>query len=146
MKNKRLRQRKFQDQKRRENLAYSELAEVGGYLDHAVKLISLQYLVGSMVAVIAADIEVTLERANLKSNKIISIQNALQKATDDYFNYFKGSIKDSAVNDWAEDLERIEKTIYEFANIKQLRPKRKAMREAKTIIEEKFNVKLEDLK
>ena len=45
-----------------------------------------------------------------------------------------------------ESLERLEKELYNFANIKTLRPKRKAMKEAKAVIEEKYNVKLEDLK
>ena len=44
------------------------------------------------------------------------------------------------------DIERLEAELYKFANIKELRPKRKAMKEAKAIIEEKYNVKLEDLK
>lgn len=144
MKAKQLRQR--QDQKRRENLAYAELAEVGGYLDHAVKLISLQYLVGSMVQVIATDIEITLERANLNNTKLISIQNALERATTDYFKFFENAIKDEAVIHWANDLERLEKVVYEFANVKTLRPRRKAMKEAKQTIENKYNVTLEDLK
>ncbi len=134
-----------QDEKRRENLAYSELAEVGGYLDHAVKLISLQYLVGSMVGVLSAEIEMTLERANLKTNKTISIQNALEKATGDYFKHFEGSLKEGAVIDWANDLEKLEATVYEFANVKTLRPRRKAMKEALSIIENKYNVKLKEL-
>lgn len=144
MKQKQLRQR--QDEKRRKNLAYGELSEVGGYIDHAVKLISLQYLVGSMVGVLSTEIEMTLERAMLKTNKMISIQNALTKATDDYFKYFEGIMKDGAVINWANDLERLEQSLYEFSNIKPLRPRRKAMAEAKTIIENKYNVKLEDLK
>lgn len=144
MKTKQLRQR--QDEKRRQNLAYGELAEVGGYIDHAVKLISLQYLVGSMVGVLSTEIEMTLERAMLRTNKTISIQNALTKATDEYFKYFEGIMKDGAVINWANDLERLEGALYEFANIKALRPKRKAMAEAKTIIENKHNVNLEDLK
>ena len=144
MKRKRLRE--IQDQRRRENLAYSELAGVGGYLDHAVKLISLQYLVGSMVASLSAEIEVTLERANLRTNKTISIQNALTKATDEYFDYFKDAMKKDSVTDCANDLDKLDKVLHEFAGIKALRPKRKAMREAKASIEEKFNVYLEDLK
>lgn len=69
-----------QDERRRMNQAYRELAHVGGYIDRAVKLVSLQYLVGSMVDVIGAELEQTLERANLMNPKTISIQNALQKA------------------------------------------------------------------
>ena len=143
---KKRRQQQIQDQKRRENSAYSELAEAGGYLEHAVKLISLQYLTVSMVAMTSSEIEVTLERANLKTNKAISIQNALTKATNDYFKYFESAIRDDAVMDWAEDLERLEAILYDFANIKTLRPKRKAMRDAKEAIESKYNVKLKELK
>lgn len=144
MKRKQLKQR--QDELRRANKAYAELAEVGGYLDHAIKLISLQYLVGSMVDVLGAEIEVVLERANLKSNKTISIQNALQKATDDYYKHFQGAMSKESVLHWANDLDMLEKALYQFANIKTLRPKRKAMSEAKNQIEEKYNVKLEDLR
>ena len=56
-----------QDELRRYNQANIELAQVGGYIPRAVKLVSLQYLVGSMVDVIGADIEETLDRANLKN-------------------------------------------------------------------------------
>lgn len=143
MKRRKLQQ--IQDQKRRENLAYSELAKVGGYLDHVMKLISLQYLTGSMVAMISSEIEVTLERANLKTNKTISIQNALTKATDEYFKHFEGAIRDDAAMDWAEDLDHLETILHDFANIKTLRPKRKAMKEAKEDIESKYNVKLKEL-
>ena len=135
-----------QDELRRYNQANIELAQVGGYIPRAVKLVSLQYLVGSMVDVIGADIEETLDRANLKTNKLISIQNALRKATDDYYKYFEGTMKDGAVLDWAQDLEKLEDVLFKFADIKPLRPKRKAMKEAKPRIEEKYNVKLEDLK
>ena len=45
-----------------------------------------------------------------------------------------------------KDIERLEAELYKFADIKDLRPKRKAMKEAKKIIEEKYNVKLEELK
>ena len=135
----------LQDEKRRINQAYAELAEVGGYTEHAVKLISLQYLVGSMVSSLSAEVEVTLDRANLRTNKTISIQNALTKATDAYFKYFEGIIKKDAVVGWAKDLEQLEKEIYNFADIKPLRPRRKAMKEAKEIIEKKYNVKLKDL-
>ena len=55
-------------------------------------------------------------------------------------------MKKDAVADWATDIDRLEKELYKFADIKDLRPKRKAMKEAKAIIEEKYNVKLEDLK
>ena len=135
-----------QDEQRRINQAYRELAHVGGYIDRAVKLVSLQYLVGSMVDVIGAELEQTLERANLMNTKTISIQNALQKSTNEYYKFFGGVMKDDAVTDWASDIDRLEKELYKFAGIKDLRPKRKAMREAKAIIEEKYNVKLEDLK
>ena len=138
--------REIQDEKRRLNLAYAELAEIGGYIAHAVRLISLQYLVGSTVQSIGADIEITLERANLKTNKTISIQNALNKATDDYFNYFKSAIKDEAVLDWANDLERIEAVVYKFANITPLKPNEEAMAEAKKRIELKYNVTLDEMK
>ena len=53
--------------------------------------------------------------------------------------------KDSVL-DWASDIDRLEAELYKFADIKELRPKRKAMKEAKAVIEEKYNVKLEDLK
>ncbi len=144
MKRKQLKQR--QDELRRKNQACVELAETGGYIDHAVKLVSLQYLVGSMVDVIGAELEMTLERANLKNSKTISIQNAVRKATNEYHKYFEGTMKDGAVLNWANDLDRLEQELYKFANIKTLRPKRKAMKEAKSIIEEKYNVELEDLK
>ena len=135
-----------QDEQRRMNQAYRELAYVGGYIDRAVKLVSLQYLVGSMVDVIGAELEQTLERANLMNAKTISIQNALQKATNEYYKFFEGVMKEGAVMDWANDVERLEAELYKFADIKELRPKRKAMKEAKAVIEEKYGVKLEELK
>ena len=135
-----------QDEQRRTNQAYRELAHAGGYIDRAVKLVSLQYLVGSMVDVIGAELEQTLERANLMNAKTISIQNALQKATNEYYKFFGGVMKKDSVTDWANDIERLEAELYKFAGIKGLRPKRKAMKEAKAVIEEKYNVKLEDLK
>ncbi len=46
----------------------------------------------------------------------------------------------------ADDLDKLEAELYKFADIKELRPKRKAMREAKAVIEEKYGVKLEELK
>lgn len=144
MKTKQKKQR--QDEQRRMNQAYRELAYVGGYIDRAVKLVSLQYLVGSMVDVIGAELEQTLERANLMNAKTISIQNALQKATNEYYKFFGGVMKKDSVTDWANDIERLETELYKFANIKELRPKRKAMKEAKAVIEEKYGVKLEDLK
>lgn len=135
-----------QDEQRRMNQAYRELAHAGGYIDRAVKLVSLQYLVGSMVDIIGAELEMTLERANLMNAKTISIQNALQKATNEYYKFFGGVMKKESELDWANDLDRLEAELYKFAGIKDLRPKRKAMKEAKAIIEEKYNVKLEDLK
>ena len=144
MKRKQLKQK--QDELRRANQAYQELAQVGGYLDHVIKLISLQYIVGSMVDVIGAEIEMTLERANLKTTKTISIQNALQKATDSYYKHFEGAMSKESVLNWAKDLDSLEKELYNFANIKTLKPKRKAMKEAKAEIEKKYNVELKDLK
>ena len=135
-----------QDEQRRMNQAYRELAHAGGYIDRAVKLVSLQYLVGSMVDVIGAELEQTLERANLMNTKTISIQNALQKATNEYYKFFGGVMKKDSVTDWANDIERLEAELYKFADIKELRPKRKAMKEAKAVIEEKYGVKLEELK
>ncbi len=135
-----------QDEQRRMNQAYRELAYAGGYIDRAVKLVSLQYLVGSMVDVIGAELEQTLDRANLMNTKTISIQNALQKATNEYYKFFGGVMEKDSVTDWAGDIERLEAELYKFAGIKDLRPKRKAMKEAKSIIEEKYGVKLEDLK
>ena len=135
-----------QSEQRRMNQAYRELAHAGGYIDRAVKLVSLQYLVGSMVDVIGAELEQTLDRANLMNTKTISIQNALRKATNDYYKYFEGTMKDGAVLDWAQDLEKLEDVLFKFADIKPLRPKRKAMKEAKPRIEEKYNVELKDLK
>ena len=135
-----------QDEQRRMNQAYRELAHAGGYIDRAVKLVSLQYLVGSMVDVIGAELEQTLDRANLMNTKTISIQNALQKATNEYYKFFGGVMKKDSVTDWAGDIERLEAELYKFADIKELRPKRKAMKEAKAVIEEKYGVKLEDLK
>ena len=135
-----------QNEQRRINQAYRELANVGGYIDRAVKLVSLQYLVGSMVDVIGAELEQTLERANLMNAKTISIQNALQKATNEYYKFFAGAMNKDSVLDWANDLDRLEAELYKFAGIKALRPKRKAMKEAKAVIEEKYGVKLEDLK
>ena len=144
MRRKKLKQR--QDELRRANKAYTELAQVGGYLDHAIKLISLQYLVGSMVDVLSAEIEITLERANMKTSKIISIQNSLRKATDAYYKYFEGAMEKEAIINWASDLDELERVLFQFAGIKTLRPKRKAMREAKKEIEDKYSVELEDLK
>ena len=99
-----------------------------------------------MVDVIGAELEQTLERANLMNAKTISIQNALQKATNEYYKFFGGVMEKDSVLDWANDIDRLEAELYKFAGIKDLRPKRKAMREAKAVIEEKYNVKLEDLK
>ena len=144
MKQKQLKQK--QDERRRMNQAYIELAHVGGYIDRAVRLASLQYLVGSMVDVIGAELEQTLERANLMNAKTISIQNALQKATNEYYKFFGGVMKKDSVTDWANDIERLEAELYKFADIKDLRPKRKAMKEAKAEIEKKYNVELNDLK
>ena len=135
-----------QDEQRRMNQAYRELAYEGGYIDRAVKLVSLQYLVGSMGDVIGAELEQTLERANLMNAKTISIQNALQKATNEYYKFFGGVMKKDSVTDWAGDIDRLEAELYKFADIKELRPKRKAMKEAKPRIEEKYNVELKDLK
>ena len=135
-----------QDEQRRMNQAYRELAHAGGYIDRAVKLVSLQYLVGSMVDVIGAELEMTLERANLMNTKTISIQNALQKATNEYYKFFGGVMKKESELNWANDLDRLEAELYKFAGIKKMRPKRKAMKEAKAVIEEKYGVKLEDLK
>ena len=135
-----------QDEQRRMNQAYRELAHAGGYIDRAVKLVSLQYLVGSMVDVVGAELEQTLERANLMNSKTISIQNALQKATNEYYKFFGGVMKKDSVTDWASDIERLEAELYKFADIKELRPQRKAMKEAKEVIEEKYGVKLEELK
>ena len=138
--------KQLQEERRRINKAYQELAQAGGYIDRAVKLVSLQYLVGSMVDVIGAELEHTLERANLMNARAISIQNALQKATNEYYKFFGGALKKDAVSDWAKDLDELEKILYKYADIKDLRPKRKAMREVKEMIEEKYNVKLEELK
>ena len=135
-----------QDDQRRMNQAYRELAHAGGYIDRAVKLVSLQYLVGSIIDVIGAELEQTLDRANLMNSKTISIQNALQKATNEYYKFFSSVMNKESSIDWANDLDILEAELYKFADIKVLRPKRKAMREAKAIIEEKYNVKLEDLK
>ena len=145
MKKYRLKQQR-QDEQRRMNQAYRELAHAGGYIDRAVKLVSLQYLVGSMVDVIGAELEMTLERANLRTTKTISIQNALQKATDSYYKHFEGAMSKESVLNWAKDLDSLEKELYNFANIKTLKPKRKAMKEAKAEIEKKYNVELKDLK
>lgn len=99
-----------------------------------------------MVDVIGAELEQTLDRAILMNSKTISIQNALQKATNEYYKFFGGVMKKDSVTDWAGDIERLEAELYKFADIKELRPKRKAMKEAKAIIEEKYGVKLEELK
>ena len=135
-----------QDEQRRINQAYRELAHTGGYIDRAVKLVSLQYLVGSMVDVIGAELEQTLERANLMNAKTISIQNALQKSTNEYYKFFSDVMNKESSIDWANDIDRLEAELYKFADIKDLRPKRKAMKEAKAVIEEKYGVELEDLK
>ena len=135
-----------QDESRRLNKANVELARAGGYIDHALKLVSLQYLVASMVDVIGAELEMTLERANLKNSKVISIQNAVRKAINDYHKHFEGAMGMDSVMDWADDLDKLEAELYKFANIKELRPKRKAMKEAKAVIEEKYGVKLKELK
>ena len=58
-----------------------------------------------MVDVIGAELEQTLERANLMNAKTISIQNALQKATNEYYKFFGGVMKKDSVTDWASDIE-----------------------------------------
>ena len=138
--------KQLQEEQRRMNQAYRELAYAGGYIDRAVKLVSLQYLVGSMVDVIGAELEHTLERANLMNARAISIQNSLQKATNEYYKFFGGALKKEAVLNWSKDLEELEKILYKYADIKELKPKRKAMKEVKEMIEEKYGVKLEELK
>lgn len=88
--------REVQDRKRRENLAYAELANVGGVLKHVVDLITLQYRVASTVQVIGAEIEHTLEQANLRTNKTISIQNTIGKAIEKYAQQFEGAMVEGA--------------------------------------------------
>lgn len=139
-------ERQLQEYNARVNKATIELAEIGGYIEHATKLISLQYLVGSMVATLQAELDITFKRANIKSNKIVSIQNALDKAVDEYLNFFKGAMGKDTTLDYFGDLEKLEIELYKWANIKTLRPKRKAMREAIRELEIKHNVKLEELK
>lgn len=134
-----------QDEMRRANQAYREFASVGGYLEHASKLVSLQYLVVTMVDIIGAELEVTLEKANLKSAKTISIQNTVTRATDGYKKMFEGAMGKDSTLEWANDATQLELELYKFAGIKPLRPKRKAMREAKVKIEEKYGVELIDL-
>ena len=55
-------------------------------------------------------------------------------------------MKDGAVLDWAQDLEKLEDVLFKFADIKPLRPKRKAMKEAKPRIEEKIQRKIRRFK
>lgn len=135
-----------QEYQTRLNQATLELASIGGYIDHATRLISLQYLVGSMVASLSADIEITFERCNIKSNKIISIQKGLDDAVNKYYDFFKGVMRQESVLDWSEDMDKLEKELKKWAGIKDLRPKRKAMREAFNEIEKKYNVKLLEAK
>ena len=133
-----------QDERRRLNQATLELASIGGYTDYAIKLISLQYLCGSMVGVLAGEIELIMEQANLKSNKTISIQKGLDDAMKKYYNFFQNSIKGENTLDWANDLDKLEKVLKEWAGIKAFRPKRKAMKEAKQGIAEKHGVEVRD--
>lgn len=144
MRKKELRQK--QDELRRANQAYKELAFVGGYMDEAEKLISLMYVNISATISINERLMNTLERANLKTTKTISIHNKMLKATESYFKLFDGAMSRDSVMHWANDLDRLEKELYKFANIKTLRPKRKAMKEAKPKIEKRYNIELEDLK
>ena len=76
-----------QDEQRRINQAYRELAHVGGHIDRAVKLNSLQYLVGSMADVIGAELEQTLN-VPLDEHENNINPNALQKATNEYYKFF----------------------------------------------------------
>ena len=66
--------------------------------------------------------------------------------SNEYYKFFGGVMKKDSVTDWANDIDRLEAELYKFADIKDLRPKRKAMKEAKAVIEEKYGVKLEELK
>lgn len=134
--------REVQDRKRRENLAYAELANVGGVLKHVVDLITLQYRVASTVQVIGAEIEHTLEQANLRTNKTISIQNTIDKAIGNYAQQFEGAMAEGAALRWAKDLDELEAVLYEHAGIKDFEPNWEAMKEAKKEIEDKFKVKL----
>lgn len=134
--------REVQDRKRRENLAYAELANVGGVLKHVVDLINLQYLVASTVQVIGAEIEHTLEQANLRTNKTISIQNTIDKAIGNYVQQFEGAMAEGAALRWSKDLDELESVLYEHAGIKDFEPNWEAMKEAKKEIEDKFKVKL----
>lgn len=143
MKIKKLKQK--QDELRRFNKASIELARVGGYMDRAEKLLSVQHLLVSLVVSYNAALEETLERANLKTTKTISIQNALLKSTDAFYKLFDGAMERETVLNWAEDLDRLEIEVSKFAGIKQFRPKRKAMQEAKPALEEKYNIILNDL-
>ena len=70
----------------------------------------------------------------------------MEEQTKEYYKFFGGVMKKDSVTDWAGDIERLEAELYKFADIKELRPRRKAMKEAKAVIEEKYNVKLEELK
>ena len=63
------------------------------------------------------------------NTKTISIQNALQKATNEYYKFFGGVMKKGFSNGLGKgDIGRLETELYKFADIKELRPKRKAMK------------------
>lgn len=135
-----------QEYQARVNKATRELATVGGYIDHAVKLISLQYLVGSVVAMLQADIEDTFERCNMKSNKVISIQNGLNKTMDEYFKYFKGAMSQQATLDWSNDLTKLKAEVERWAKIGELEPDFEAMKTFKPSIEKEYGVELMEAK
>lgn len=135
-----------QEYQARVNKATRELATVGGYIEHAVKLISLQYLVGSVVAMLQADIEDTFERCNMKSNKVISIQNGLNNTMDEYFKLFKGAMSQQATLDWSNDLAKLKAEVEKWAKIEELEPDFEAMKTFKPSIEEEYGVELMEAK
>lgn len=133
-----------QEEQRLANKATLELAEIGGYIEYATKLISLQYLVGSVVGLLSAELDIVFERCNIKSNKIISIQKGLDQTMDKYYKFFEGALGKDTTLDWAKDVDALEAELKKWAGIKTLRPKRKAMSQAKPLIEQKYNVKIKD--
>ncbi len=133
----------MQDERRRANLAYAELAQIGGYLDRVGKLIWVQFVTASLVDFIGADIEHTLKSANLATNKTFSIQNKVRKATEGYFDYFSDVINEEMTGQWALDLDKLEEAVYDFANISEFKPDIDAMEKSKKEIEDKYKVKLD---
>lgn len=128
------------------NRAIKEVADIGGYVDHAAKLLGVQYLVASLVQVVADEIEWVLDKAHMKSNKTISIQKEIIAATDKYFEHLKGVASADQFMNWANDLEALKKEVYKWADVKDFEPRKDEIKARIDAVNEKYltELKIED--